>query len=413
MSDLSEREELKDGVWWFDSDSSRRRRAVLIFYKDRVCAETEDGARRDSRIQDVEISSRLGAAPRRIVFADGVSVSAEDNNFIDAMLKKRGKRRAGSLAHFIESRWHIIAAAAAGAALLAAGIVFYAVPAAASVAARAVPQQYLAEITEEVYEELQKRNFIAAGKLPPEEKNRIENIFAEIAAGYADSGYDYRLRAHDFEPNAFAFPDGLVVVSDKLAEILTGDELRAVFAHEIGHVELRHGMRSVLESAGTAAFLLLATGDISGIVAGGALLANLKYSRDHEREADCFAYHVLRRRGLSGALIGEALRKMETAYVNPPVKSAEKNTNNEEPPDKESSGEESADEESQNEESEDRKAEINAKPENTKSEHAAATVSVSAPEQDNEFWRGVLLALSTHPSTEERSDLAAACGETE
>ena len=482
MSDLSERDQLADGVWWFDADSSRRRRAVLIFYEDRMRAETEDGMRRDSRIKDLEISSRIGGAPRRLVFADGVSLSAEDNNFIDAMLKKRGGRRAASPLHFIESHWRMIAAGAAGALLLAAAAVFYGIPAAAQTAARGISHEYLAEISEEIYTELRSYDFISASKLAPEDAARVEEIFAETAADYEDSGYNYRLRAHDFFPNAFAFPDGLVVMSDSLEEILNEGELRAVFAHEIGHVELRHGMRAVLESAGMAAFLILASGDISGVVAGGAFLVNLKYSRDHEREADCFAYHHLRRRGLSAALVGESLQKMEDAYkpkaeiksagetekqLKEKIEKMEKEiTGAEKPAEKqkvleelkkeleelrkknleeekkrenteqktadeknaaegaenktqESENEKSAGEESGNEESAGVKPENKTVQNEEESAPEAATVTVAVDSktagskegEKNKVWSAVLRALSTHPATEERQDLAAACGE--
>ncbi|MBE8158361.1 MAG: M48 family metallopeptidase [Betaproteobacteria bacterium] len=396
MSDSSEREELKDGVWWFDSESSRRRRAVLIFGGGFVCAKTEDGMRRDARINDLEISSRIGVAPRRIVFPDGVSLSADDNDFIDAMLKKHGGKRAASPLHFIESRWRVIAAAAAGAALLFAALVYYGVPAAAKAAAGAVPREHLTAAAEEIYGELRRRKFIAASKLAPAETARIKKIFAATAADYADSENDYRLRPHDFLPNAFALPDGLIVVSDKLLAILSEEELHAVFAHEIGHVELRHGMRSVFESAGVAAFLILATGDISGIVAGGALLANLKYSRNHEREADCFAYRHLLRRNMSGALVGDALQKMEDGYK----KSAKKEKTQK--PETENGATETADNKTENKPGEESQ---NGESENKTNKKSADADS----KRGNKFWRKILETLSTHPATEARRDLASAC----
>ncbi|MGI9306235.1 MAG: M48 family metallopeptidase, partial [Gammaproteobacteria bacterium] len=304
--------ESQTNVWWHDADSSRRRRAVLIFREGWVCAKTEDGERRDARLKEMEISPRIGNAPRRLAFADGVLLSADDNDFIDAMLKLHGGRRASFFLHLIESRGRIIIAAIAGAILLAAAAVFYGVPAAAKIAAGAVSHEYLTEISEDIYAELRRRNYIPASKLPPATAARIEKIFAETVSDYQDSGYDYRLRFHEFPPNAFAFPDGLVVMSDALAALLSEDELRAVFAHEAGHVELRHGMRAFLESAGVAAFLTFAGGDWTGLAAGTVLL-NLKYSRDHEREADCFAYRYLQRHRMSGALLGDSLQKMNDA----------------------------------------------------------------------------------------------------
>lgn len=124
------------------------------------------------------------------------------------------------------------------------------------------------------------------------------------------------MRLHYFPANAFALPSGLVVVSDSLATMLNDDELAAVFAHEIGHVVHRHGMRSALGSSGLLLLVTLLGGDISGIVAsGGAVLLSLKYSRDYEREADCVAYDYLRRRNMPASLVEDALGKMDLAYV--------------------------------------------------------------------------------------------------
>ena len=41
------------------------------------------------------------------------------------------------------------------------------------------------------------------------------------------------------------------------------DELSGILLHEIAHVELRHGLQTVVSQAGLAAIFLLLTGDVS------------------------------------------------------------------------------------------------------------------------------------------------------
>jgi Zn-dependent protease with chaperone function len=51
--------------------------------------------------------------------------------------------------------------------------------------------------------------------------------------------------------NAFALPNGRVVVTDELVELLKNDSdaLRAVLLHEIGHVQHHHSIRLAAQAA--------------------------------------------------------------------------------------------------------------------------------------------------------------------
>lgn len=100
--------------------------------------------------------------------------------------------------------------------------------------------------------------------------------------------------------NAFAVPGGEVVVfAGLLREAASPGEFAGVLAHELGHVEARHGMRGVIRSSGPAIVL--------GAVFGGGNLAALGthaisagYSRGFEREADEAAARILAEAGIDG-----------------------------------------------------------------------------------------------------------------
>ena len=351
MSDSSKSATLQNGVWWFDANKSNRRRATLIFADGTIFAIDENGERRESAIKNAHISSRLGNVPRIITFADGVSIVADDNDWIDAMLS------CSLPLHVLESQWRWALITICAAAMLATMTVVYGVPWAAAVVARRMPINTLSTITESVYDTLKNRNFIWTSDLSAAQQTHVQEIFARVAKNYGD--YNYRLRLHDFSVgNAFALPDGLIIATDPMIELLSDDEIAAVFAHEIGHVEERHGMRSLLESSGIGALLILAGADISGVIAGGAGLIHLKYSRAHEREADCFSYHYLQKHNMSGDLLASALDKLE-------------------------------------------------------SEITAHTSSPTADDDDDstaaQIKDKLIVLLSTHPQTEERKNLSAAC----
>ncbi len=111
-----------------------------------------------------------------------------------------------------------------------------------------------------------------------------------------------------FPANAFALPNGTIAMNDAMVRLIVGGadgfnetrtaQLAGVLAHEIGHVEGRHGMRALargsLMAFGSAALF----GDFSAVAAGlPVLLLNLDYSRTMERAADDYAIarlHALR-----------------------------------------------------------------------------------------------------------------------
>ncbi|MBI5110091.1 MAG: M48 family metallopeptidase, partial [Rhodocyclales bacterium] len=89
----------------------------------------------------------------------------------------------------------------------------------------------------------------------------------------------------------------------------------AVLAHEIGHLEQRHGLRRVLQDSATALVVIAVTGDIGSLVsltaALPALVLQSKYSRDFETEADDFARAYLARRGIPVDALTAILLRME------------------------------------------------------------------------------------------------------
>lgn len=87
--------------------------------------------------------------------------------------------------------------------------------------------------------------------------------------------------------NAFALPGGPVVFhAGLLSRAETPEEVLGVLGHELAHVELRHGLRQLINNLGLTVVLQLVVGDASVLASAAGDLANLSYSRDLEREAD-------------------------------------------------------------------------------------------------------------------------------
>lgn len=108
----------------------------------------------------------------------------------------------------------------------------------------------------------------------------------------------WHFRRSTIGPNAFALPDGSVVITDELVDLLRDreDVLLGVIGHEMGHILLRHGMRTLIQTGLLGAATSVALGDFSSVLAGApAMLGHLAYSRDHEREADEVAIGFMQR----------------------------------------------------------------------------------------------------------------------
>lgn len=147
-------------------------------------------------------------------------------------------------------------------------------------------------------------------------QSRYRKLFDAVAKGSSYSNpMTLEFRSWT-DPNAFAIPGGVVVVTDQmLALMTTDDEFSAVMAHEIGHLEKRHGIRSVLQQGGAWLVVGLLVGDTSGLsyiaTALPATLVDSAYSRGFEREADDYAFARLRQMQISPSAFAALMRKMQ------------------------------------------------------------------------------------------------------
>ena len=137
-------------------------------------------------------------------------------------------------------------------------------------------------------------------------------------------GYRYRFQVVDAdEINAFAVPTGYIFITRGLLESLeTNEELEAILAHEIAHVESRHSYRLFRNAQnasrwlGIAAALTGATDNkVDDVVASMlSFTANIfltGHGRDREREADMFSSFYLINTGVGDRPLVNAFKKLK------------------------------------------------------------------------------------------------------
>lgn len=290
---------------WHPRDSSRSVPSRLIARDGQVWAVADDGVELASAVfSQLDISPRIGSIPRRIEFPDGSLFETTDNAAIDGLHVANGRKRAGFI-HGLE-RFHPSLLAFVVAVFLLSGLVYrYALPVLVEVAVAVTPPVVPRLMSASTLETLD-HTVLGETKLDDAKRRAVSDGFARIALKSARGPSAYTLNFREggtIGPNAFALPDGTLIITDELVGLADGDTemLIGVLAHEIGHVELEHSLRQIYRAAGMAGLIMLIAGDIGDsvedlLVQGSGLLA-LSYSRDAEAAADRHSVELMQKAG--------------------------------------------------------------------------------------------------------------------
>jgi predicted Zn-dependent protease len=149
----------------------------------------------------------------------------------------------------------------------------------------------------------------------------VETIVARLREAGPGSEHTYRVSVvENDEVNAFALPGGQIVVwTGLLREAESAEQVAGVLAHELAHVERRHGLRNVAHRAGIALGLRLLVaiflgGDLDGFTSLAAdvavIAASNDYNQDQESEADADAVVRMHAAGLDPTALAGFFRVM-------------------------------------------------------------------------------------------------------
>jgi predicted Zn-dependent protease len=248
------------------------------------------------------VSPRVGRADRFITLPDGGEFQCEDRPSLDRLPQESHSE---GLVAWLEARAAVaIAAVAVIAAVLLAGY-FYGLPVAAESISARIPIETEIVVGEKALAWMDDNHLFKPTRLTKTAQDHIRDGFGTLRSGLPFEQY-YRLEFRDapIGPNAFALPGAIIVITDDMVETAEStEEVLAVLAHEIGHVEQHHTMRHLLQDSLVATLITSVTADAASLnvsVAGlPTLLAQTKYSRQFESEADDFAFKLLKQHNLS------------------------------------------------------------------------------------------------------------------
>lgn len=116
-------------------------------------------------------------------------------------------------------------------------------------------------------------------------RNKILN---SGAVDYKDE-FQWRIRVikNDTTLNAFCTPGGYIYVYTGILKYLDNEaQLAGVMGHEMGHADMRHSTRQMTQMFGVQLMLDVIAGNREAIKQVSGALIGLKFSRNHEQEAD-------------------------------------------------------------------------------------------------------------------------------
>ncbi len=268
-----------------------------------------------------EIEPKLGTTHRVIHFRDGARFESADQEVFSRFEATLGKRSPLNLVHWMESRWRFALVSVVGIALFCLAFLEYGVPAVAKSVAYQVPQSVRRSISEESLDWMEQTGFLddaRVKRIKVESARAAFNESIQLVGENLSPIPEYKLhvyRGEQIGANAFALPSGDIVATEFFIDLCENeDQMVAVFLHEIAHVELQHGLRSVIQDAGVVALASIVLGDISSIagLAGSlpAIALESRYSQQFELEADAFSGTILEESGIGAEALETILIKL-------------------------------------------------------------------------------------------------------
>jgi Zn-dependent protease with chaperone function len=277
---------------YYDTRSTRST-TVTLALDDRGWLVSEPAAFSPFPLASARIASRIGNTPRVISLPNGAALETDDHQAVDDWCRRLGRKP--GIAHELERRpmVAVVALIAVYALMVAGGV--WGIPWAASHLAHAMPESVVARVGSGSLELLD-YSLLRPSELDEKTQDFVHASFAQLPPDGAGAiNYRVALRTSDaLGANAFAMPDGTIVLTDQFVELAETDgQVIAVLLHEIGHVVHRHGLQRVVAHAGLASLTVAVFGDIAAagnlVVALPNVLLASAYSRDMEAEADAYA----------------------------------------------------------------------------------------------------------------------------
>jgi Zn-dependent protease with chaperone function len=179
-----------------------------------------------------------------------------------------------------------------------------------------IPEHLETMMGEGVLKSMESGEYFSKSEITTEKQQQLINGYQSTCKHQPCPPYQILFRKSNeaIGANAFALPGGIIVVTDALVKLSEQPEdVWAILAHEMGHVQAKHSLRHIVRNATLSAIFMLVTGDITSI--GYALtlsFLNLQHSRTLETEADAYAKEHLEKNCIPLTHFATMLKKISS-----------------------------------------------------------------------------------------------------
>lgn len=308
---------IKIQAYYYDGNSSAQVPVQISIDQSGTVLIKGESLQIETTINQLTIAARLANTPRHIYLKNGAKLETSDNESVDQICRYFESNRYYLILHRLEKNWHYVIASLLVTIAFVWGGIEYGVPVAAKWVVKGLPYQIEQDIGEQGLEALDYWLF-SESELEKTEQQQLLDKFKTLV-DYSNKSYDYRLvfrSSKQMGANALALPGGMIILTDGLVRLAENpQQILAVLAHEMGHIEFQHGIRSLLQNSITALFMAGVLGDITSVtslsVALPTFLVESRYSREFELEADQYAIQFLKTQKIDNKQFSRILTLLE------------------------------------------------------------------------------------------------------
>lgn len=144
--------------------------------------------------------------------------------------------------------------------------------------------------------------------------NAIDTIFNRLSSTLDTSSYTYKFYiVRNDEVNAMTLPGGNIIIYSGLIDFVkTPEELAAVIAHEMGHVENRDVIYKLAKEIGiTVVLAVILNTDNSVITDVSRMIVSGVFSREQEALADRFAFGLMADSGIKPSSLASFFMRLK------------------------------------------------------------------------------------------------------
>ena len=307
---------MKFSARYFDGQRATAHEVTVALWEGEISFQLQDTLFVYKKNQYV-LHTALAEASRIIELEDGGRLEVADPS--GEFRQHAATNHIEKIIYAIENNFRYIVIALTFTVALIWGFISYGVPFIAEQVAHAIPLSTEKAMGEQVLQAMDLEEYVfQPSLLSVSRQEKIKSQLQNLCLQQSNCP-SYKLlfrRSARIGANAFALPGGTLIITDDLVRLARNEnEITAVLAHELGHINRRHAMRQVLQSTLSGLVMVAVLGDFDSIASGlPATLLQLRYTRQMELEADAYALQALQNSCISPLAFVNILERLSDAH---------------------------------------------------------------------------------------------------